>query len=131
MAFAVGLVARARSVSSNHGSARSSVVDAVVEFWSDLVDFEIVPVLTSGNPTLAPSSGTGHTATMNLKNAALLAFVGTLLLTLVAAVDFIRTISGVLGGFVPAMALLRSTIYLFASLTVTVFFYVFNRPQSR
>ena len=68
---------------------------------------------------------------MTLKNAAILALVGTLLLTILLAADFIRTISGVLGGFVPAMALLRSLIYLVASLTVTVFFYVFNRAQSR
>jgi hypothetical protein len=31
---------------------------------------------------------------------------------------------------IPAMALLRSLVYLFASLTVTVFFYVFDREGS-
>ena len=74
---------------------------------------------------------TGHTATMTLNSAAFLAFVGTLLLTVVVAVDAFRNVSGVLGGFVPAMALLRSLIYLFASLTVTAFFWVFSRAQSR
>ena len=68
---------------------------------------------------------------MTLKNAVLLALVGTLLLTVVLTVDFIRTISGVLGGFVPAMALLRSLVYLFTSVSVTVFFWVFSRMQSR
>jgi hypothetical protein len=68
---------------------------------------------------------------MTLKNAATLALIGTLLLTILVAADFIHTVSGVVRGLIPAMALLRSLIYLFASLTVTVFFYVFNRAQSR
>jgi hypothetical protein len=80
---------------------------------------------------LAPVAKTIHNSTMTLKNAALLALVGTLLLTVVLTVDFIRTISGVLGGFVPAMALLRSLVYLFTSVSVTVFFWVFSRMQSR
>jgi hypothetical protein len=68
---------------------------------------------------------------MTVKNAASLALIGTILLTVLVAVDFFRTMAGVMGGFVPAMALLRSLIYLFASLTVTLFFYAFNRAQSR
>lgn len=68
---------------------------------------------------------------MTLKNAATLALFGTLLLTVLLAVDFIKTVSGVLGGFVPPIALLRSLVYLSASLTVTVFFLVFSRAQSR
>ncbi len=77
------------------------------------------------------NADTGHTSTMTLKNVTTLALVGMLLLTILVAVDFIRTILGVLGGFVPAMALLRSLIYLVASLTVTVFFWVFARTQNR
>ena len=68
---------------------------------------------------------------MTLKNAAFLAMIGTLLLTILLAADFIRTVSGVLSDVVPAMALLRSLIYMLASLTVTVFFYGFNKEQSR
>lgn len=68
---------------------------------------------------------------MNLKNAASLALVGTLLLTILLAADFIKTASGVLNDVVPVMALLRSLVYLFASISVTVFFYVFNNAQSR
>ena len=68
---------------------------------------------------------------MSLKNAAFLALIGTLLLTILLAADLIKTVSGVLNGVVPAMALLRSLIYLLASLGVTVFFYVFNKAQSR
>ena len=68
---------------------------------------------------------------MTLNNAASLALIGTLLLTVVVEVDFINTVLAVVRGLVPALAFLRALIYLFASLTVTVFFYVFNRTQSR
>ena len=68
---------------------------------------------------------------MNLKNAALLALIGTLLLTVLLAAEFINTVLGVLRDVIPAMALLRSLVYLVASLSVTVFFYVFNREESR
>ena len=68
---------------------------------------------------------------MTLKSAAFLALIGTLLLTILLAVDFITTVSGVLADVVPAVALLRSLIHLFASVSVLVFFYVFHRAQSR
>ena len=66
---------------------------------------------------------------MTLKNVALLAFLGTLLLTIVVAFDFVNTALGVLRDIVPAVAVLRSLIYLFASVSVTVFFYVFYRAN--
>jgi hypothetical protein len=68
---------------------------------------------------------------MTLKSAATLALIGTLLLTFVLAADFITTVSGVLSDVVPAIALLRSLIYLFASVSALVFFYVFSKAQSR
>jgi len=68
---------------------------------------------------------------MTLKNVAFLAFLGTLLLTIVVAFDFVNTALGVLRDIVPAVAVLRSLIYLFASVSVTVFFYVFYKGQSR
>ena len=68
---------------------------------------------------------------MTLKNMAFFALIGTLLLTILLAVDFIKTVWGVLNDVVPAMALLRSLIYLLASLSVTLFFYVFHRSPSR
>ena len=80
---------------------------------------------------VALDAGTVHTSTMTLKNAASLALLGTLLLTILLASDFIKTVSGVLRDLIPVMSLLRSLIYLVASLTVTVFFYVFNRGQNR
>lgn len=67
---------------------------------------------------------------MTLKTAALWALVGMILLTVLVAADFIRTVTGVLNDIVPAVALLRLLIYLLASLTVTVFFWVFQKPQS-
>ena len=69
--------------------------------------------------------------TMTLKNAANLAMIGMLLLTILVAADFIDAVLAVVRGLIPAMALLRSLVYIFASLTVTVFLYVFNRAQSR
>jgi hypothetical protein len=66
---------------------------------------------------------------MTLKNAAFLALIGTLLLTIL--LDFIKTVSGVLHDLVPPMALVRSLDYLLASLSVTLFFYVFHTAQSR
>jgi len=67
---------------------------------------------------------------MSMKNAAFLALIGTLVLMILLALDFIKTLSGVLNDVVPAMALLRSLVYLLASLSVAVFFYVFHRAQS-
>ena len=64
---------------------------------------------------------------MTPKNAALLAFLGTLLLTILVTFDFVNTVSGVLRDIVPVMALVRSLIYLLASVTVTVFFYIFYK----
>jgi len=66
---------------------------------------------------------------MSLKNAALLALIGTTLLTVLIVVGFISTLLGVMRGVIPAMALLRSLVHVFTSVTVLVFFYVFHRAQ--
>ncbi len=68
---------------------------------------------------------------MTLKNAATLALIGTLLLTLLLAIDVINSVLSVARGLVPAMLVLRTLIYFFASVTVAAFFYVFGRAQSR
>jgi hypothetical protein len=68
---------------------------------------------------------------MSLKNAAFLALIGMLLLTILMAADYVKAVWGVLNDVFPAMALLRSIVYLLASLSVLAFFYVFNRAQSR
>ncbi len=68
---------------------------------------------------------------MTLRNAALLALIGMLLLTVLLAVDFVNTVLGVARDLIPAMALLRSLVYLLAGLGVTVYFYVFGKAQAR
>jgi hypothetical protein len=67
---------------------------------------------------------------MSLKTAAFLAMVGMTLLTILLAADFVDLVLGVMRDVAPAMALLRSLVYVVASLTVTVFFYVFQKAQS-
>ena len=68
--------------------------------------------------------------TMTLKNAAVLALVGMALLTLLLALDFINLFLGVMRDIVPMMAMLRALIYLLASLSLTMFLYVFYKRQS-
>jgi hypothetical protein len=72
-----------------------------------------------------------HTASMSLKNATFLAVIGTLLLTIVLAVDFVNTLVGTMRNLIPAVALFRALIYLFVAVTVTLFFFVFGRRQAR
>lgn len=64
---------------------------------------------------------------MTVKGASLLALVGMLLLTIVMAWSFIRTVMAIVDGLLPALALVRALICLFASLSVTVFLFVFHR----
>jgi hypothetical protein len=82
---------------------------------------------TSGLRTTAESI---HTASMSLKNAALLALIGMILLTVLVVASFITTVLGVMRDVIPAMALLTSLVHLFTSLSVLVFFCVFHRAQS-
>ena len=67
---------------------------------------------------------------MSLKTSAFLALIGMILLTVLVTADFINTVTGIMHDVVPAMALLRSLVYVLASLTVTVFFYFFQKSQS-
>ena len=69
-------------------------------------------------------------STMSLKSAALFALVGMVLLTVVLALGFIRDISAFTSGAIAAMAMLISLIHLLASLSVTMFLYVFHKKQS-
>ncbi len=68
---------------------------------------------------------------MTLKSAALLALIGTLLFTILMALDFIKAVSGFLGDVMPLMSLLRTLVYLLASLSVAIFFFAFYKAQSR
>ena len=67
---------------------------------------------------------------MSLKSAAFLALVGTTLLTVVCAVGLIGDISAFSAGAIAANAMLVSLVHLLASLSLTVFLYVFYSKQS-
>jgi hypothetical protein len=67
---------------------------------------------------------------MSLKSAALFALVGMILLTVVVAFGFVRDISAYSAGAIAATAMLVSLVHLLASLSVTVFLYVFRKRQS-
>ena len=81
-------------------------------------------------PSLAHKPPSVHTPNMTLKNAAFLALIGTILLAILLILSFMRDVSGVAQGVIPAMRLLTSLIYAFAGVTVAVFFYVFHKAQS-
>jgi hypothetical protein len=66
---------------------------------------------------------------MRLKNAALFALIGMILLTVLLAAGFIRDLVGLAQGAVAALVLLTSGVHLLASLSVTVFLYVFHKSQ--
>jgi hypothetical protein len=66
---------------------------------------------------------------MTLKTAALLALVGMSLLTAVLLAHFITDSEGWIRDVVPAIRVLTSLIYVLASLSVTVFFLVFQKGQ--
>jgi len=67
---------------------------------------------------------------MTLKSAAFFALMGMILLTALLAVSFIRDVSAILVGAIAAIALLKSLIHLLASLSVTIFLFVFHKAQS-
>jgi len=66
---------------------------------------------------------------MTLKTAALLALVGMSLLTAVLLTHLIIDAEGWIRDVVPAIRLLTTLIYVLASVSVTVFFLVFQKGQ--
>jgi len=91
-----------------------------------------VPIVVEaemGEPELRLTLASVHTPTMALKNAALLAFVGTIVMTALLAWNFVFTFLNVLRGLVPAASLFSSFIYAFGCFSVMVFFFVFHRAQ--
>jgi hypothetical protein len=66
---------------------------------------------------------------MTLRNAAFFALIGMVLLTVLLTLGLIVSVSGVVRGLIPAMALLTSLVEWVASLSVLVFFAVFHRTQ--
>jgi hypothetical protein len=71
-----------------------------------------------------------HTPTMTLKNAALLALIGTVLMTALLVWNFVFNLLNLLRGLVPAVMVFESLIYAFGCFSVMVFFFVFHRAQS-
>ena len=79
---------------------------------------------------VADVTGNVHTPTMTLKNAALLALIGTILMTALLVWTFVFNFLNLLRGLVPAVTLFSSFIYAFGCFSVMVFFFVFHRTQS-
>ena len=71
-----------------------------------------------------------YTTSVNLKTAAFLALIGMLLLTVLETVTFFNDLTAYGHDAIAVMALLGAAIRLFASLTVTVFFFSFYRAQA-
>jgi len=67
---------------------------------------------------------------MTLKNAALLALIGTVLMTALLVWNFVFNLLNLLRGLVPAVTLFSSFIYGFGCFSVMVFVFVFHRTQS-
>src|SRR5579862_8803772 len=72
---------------------------------------------------IAGRDGNAHTVGMTLKSAALLAFIGTLLTTVVQASVLVLHLLMALRGAEAMMDVLNSCIYAFAWLTLTLFFF--------
>ena len=68
---------------------------------------------------------------MTLKNAALLALVGTMTILMTALLlwTFVSNMINVLRGVDAPVVLFASSIYAFGCLTLMVFFFVFHRAQ--
>jgi hypothetical protein len=79
---------------------------------------------------VADVNGNVHTPTMTLKNAALLALIGTILMTALLVWQFVFNFLNLLRGLVPAVMVFESFVYAFGCFSVMVFFYVFHRAQS-
>jgi hypothetical protein len=78
---------------------------------------------------VADHTATDHIPNMTLKNAALLALIGTILMTALLLWTFVLTLFNVLRDLVPAVTLFQSFIYAFGCFSVAPFFYVFHRAQ--
>jgi hypothetical protein len=79
---------------------------------------------------VADDMGNVHTSAMTLKNAALLVFIGTILMTALLLWTFLSNLLNVLRDLVPTVTLFSSFIYAFGCFSLAVFFYIFHRRQS-
>jgi hypothetical protein len=67
---------------------------------------------------------------MTLKGAALLAFIGTVLITAFLTWTFVLKVLNVLQGVEPPVVLFSSFIYAFGCFTLALFLFVFHRAQT-
>jgi len=67
---------------------------------------------------------------MTLKGAAFLAFIGTILITVLLAWTFVSHVLNFLHGAEPPVVLFSSFVYAFGCFTLAVFFFIFHRSQS-
>jgi hypothetical protein len=67
---------------------------------------------------------------MTLKNAAVFAFIGTLLAAALLVWDFVSDVVYVAQGLVPLAKLLSSLLYALAAVSLAAFFYVFQKSQN-
>ena len=79
---------------------------------------------------LAHDADDHHTQTMSVKNAALLAMIGTAMLTILLLWKLVNNLLALMRGLIPATVFFSSLIFAFAAVTVVVFFYIFHRRQS-
>jgi len=70
-----------------------------------------------------------HNPSMTVKNASLLALVGTFLVAVLLTYDLIFDMINVGRGLVPLVTLLSAFIYAFGAISVAVFFFIFHRAQ--
>ena len=66
---------------------------------------------------------------MTMRNAASLALLGAGLLAIVLVIGFVLDLLNALQGLIPALRLVISFIYAFASVTTVVFLHVFRKTQ--
>jgi hypothetical protein len=64
---------------------------------------------------------------MTMRSAAWLALIGAVLVAIVLVVGFVLDLLNVLGGLIPALRLVPSFIYAFASVAAVVFLYAFRQ----
>lgn len=67
---------------------------------------------------------------MSIKNAALLATIGTAVLTILLLLKLVNDLLALVRGLIPATAFLTALIQAFAAVTVVAFSYVSYRGQS-
>ncbi|HKX02016.1 MAG TPA: hypothetical protein VJX71_05930 [Methylomirabilota bacterium] len=67
---------------------------------------------------------------MTMKSAASLALIGAVLVAIVLVVGFVLDVLNVIRGLVPALRLVTSFIYAFASVGAVVFLWAFRNGQS-